>query len=58
MFLSEFPQAIDINPCPSSSVCNNGELIDAPGDLLNAGENVEDKYDYGFTDLLRKKLLL
>ena len=54
ILLSEFPQAIDINPCPRKIICNNCELINVSGDILNADENVEDKYGYVFTGSLKK----
>ena len=49
MLLSEFPQAIDINPCPRTIFCNNFEGIHMSGGILNAVENIEDEYEYGFT---------
>ena len=42
MLLYEFPQALDINTCPRKIVCNTFEVIHMPGDIFNAGENVED----------------
>ena len=49
MLLSEFPQALDINPCPSTIVCNTCEVMNVSGDILNDDKNVEDKYEYEFT---------
>ena len=43
MLLFEFPQALEINTCPRTIVCNNCELINVSGDILNAGENVKTK---------------
>ena len=48
MLISEFLQALDMNPFPRKIVCNNFEVIHMSGDILNADENVEDKDDYGF----------
>ena len=49
ILLSEFPQALDINPCPSIIVCNICEVMNVSGDILNDDKNVEDKYEYEFT---------
>ena len=46
ILLSEFPQALDINPCPSIIVCNICEVMNVSGDILNAEKNVEDKDEY------------
>ena len=40
MLLSEFPQALEISPCPGIIVCITCELINVSGDTLNADENV------------------
>ena len=56
MFPSEFPQALDINPCPRTIVCNTCEMIHMSDDILNADENVEDEYEYGFTGSFFKKV--
>ena len=56
MLLSEFSQALDINPCPRTVFCNNCEVIHMWGNILNAGENVEDKDEYGFTGSFFKKI--
>ena len=48
MLTSEFPQALDINTCPKTVLCNNCELIHMSGGILNATENVVDKYEYIF----------
>ena len=49
MLISEFPQALDIDPCPRTIFCNTCELMNFSGDILNADKNVEDEDDYGFT---------
>ena len=49
MLLSEFPQALDINPCPRTIVCNTCELIHIPGGIFNADETFVVKYECGFT---------
>ena len=55
MFLSKFPRALEINPCPRTVICNTYELINVSGDILNAGGNVEDEDDYGFIGSFFKK---
>ena len=58
MLISEFPQALEINPCPRTIVCNTCELIHMSGGILNSDENVVEKYEYGFTGSFFKKPLL
>ena len=48
MLLSEFSQAGKIIPCPRTIICNNYEQMNLLGDILNAGDNVDDQEDYGF----------
>ena len=48
MLLSEFSQDKQIIPCPSTIICNNCEQNNLVGDILNAGDNFDDKKDYGF----------
>ena len=48
MLLSEFSQAEKIIPCPRILICNNCEQNNLLGDILNAGDNVDDQEDYGF----------
>ena len=55
MLLFEFSQALNINPCPRTIVYNTCELMYVSGDILNANENVEEKYGYGFTGSFFKK---
>ena len=58
MLLYEFTQALDINPRTRTIVCNTYELINVSGDILNANENVEYEYDYGFIRSFFKNPLL
>ena len=55
MLHSEFPQALDINSCPSTIVCNIFIVMNVSGDILNDDENVEDKDEYYFTRSIFKK---
>ena len=48
MFLFDFPQALEINPCPSTNICNTCKEINVAGDILNVGGNVEHQEDNGF----------
>ena len=48
MLLSEFSQAEKNIPCPRKIICNNREQNIMLGDILNAGDNVDDQEDYGF----------
>ena len=52
---SEFPQALDIDPCLREKFCNNYEVMHMSGRIFNADENVEDKDEYGFTCLFFQK---
>ena len=49
MLLSEFSQTEKIIPCPRTTICNNREQNNLLGNVLNAGGNVDDQEDYGFT---------
>ena len=49
MLLSEFLQTVRIISCPRTITCNDCEQMNLLGDILNAGDNVEDQEDYGFT---------
>ena len=55
MILTEFPQALVINPFPSTIVCNNFEVIHMSGGILNANENVVGEDEYEFTRSFFKK---
>ena len=48
MLLSEFSQAEKIISCPRIISFNNFEQNNMLGDILNAGNNVDDQEDYGF----------
>ena len=58
MLLSEFPQALDINPFPRKVVCNTCKVMHMSGGILNADENVVDEDEYGSTGLFKKRPLL
>ena len=45
MLLSEFSQAEKISACPRTIVFNNGEQNNLIGEILNAGDNVDDQED-------------
>ena len=49
MLLSGFLQAEKVIPCPRTIIFNNCWQMNVFDDILNAGDNVEDKEDYGFT---------
>ena len=49
MLLSEFLQAEKLIPCPRKIICTNSEQNSLLGDILNAGDNVYDQENYGFT---------
>ena len=44
-----------MNPCPRVDICNDCEQINLSGDISNAGGNVEEQDDYGFTGSFFKK---
>ena len=49
MLLSEFSQAEKISACPRKIICNDCEQNNLLGEILNAGDIVDDQEDYGFT---------
>ena len=49
ILLSEFSQAEQIIPRPRKIICNNCEQNNLLGDIWNAGDNVNDQENYGFT---------
>ena len=49
MLLSVFSQAGKIIPRPRTIICNNCEQNNLLSDILNAGDNVDDKEDYDVT---------
>ena len=48
MLISAFSQAENLIPCPRTIIFNNCEQNNLLGDVLNAGDNVDDQEDYGF----------
>ena len=50
ILLSEFSHAERIIACPRTIICNNCEQINMRGDILNAGENVDDQDIFGFAE--------
>ena len=50
MLLSEFIHAVKIIPCPKTTICNKCEQSNMCGDILNAGENVDDEEIFGFSE--------
>ena len=49
MLLSEFIHAVKIIPCPETTICNKCEQSNTSGDILNAGDNVDNKENFGFS---------
>ena len=43
MLPSEFIHAVKINPCPRTTTCNKREQSNTSGEILNAGDNVDDE---------------
>ena len=50
MLLSEFIHAVRISACPGSTIFNKYEQSNMRGDILNAGDNVGDQENFGFTE--------
>ena len=50
MLLSEFIHAVKIIPCPRTTICNKCEQSNTSGDILNTGDNVDDKEIFGFSE--------
>ena len=69
MLISEFSQYEKVILCTRTIIYNKFEQMNLLGDILNAGDNVDDQEDYGFTgsfyklaptvidDYTKKKLL-
>ena len=55
MFLSDFTLEHEINPCPSTNICNYCEQINKSGDIFYAGGNVEKQEYYAFRGHFQKK---
>ena len=49
MLLSEFSRAKIISECHRTIVCNKCEQNNMRGEILNAGDNVDDQENSGFT---------
>ena len=58
MLLSGFTQALDMNTCPRTIMCNNCEVIHMSGDILKADGSFEDEDDYGFIEFFSQRPLL
>ena len=56
-FFCESPQALEIDPCTRTTICNTCEQINMSSDIFNAGRNFEEQEDYRFTVSLKKKNL-
>ena len=50
MLLSKFSHAERISACPRTIICNNCEQNIMIGEILNAGDNVDDQAYFGFTE--------
>ena len=50
ILLSEFSHAERISACPRTKICNIYEQSNMRGDILNAGENVDDQENIGFAE--------
>ena len=50
MLLSEFSHAERISACHRKTICNKFEQSNMRGDILNAGDNVDDQENFGFTE--------
>ena len=48
MLLSEFSHAERISACTRTIICNTCEQNNRIGEILNAGDNVDDQEDFGF----------
>ena len=50
MLLSEFIHAVKIIPCPGKKIWNKCEQSNTSGEILNAGDNVDDEEMFGFSE--------
>ena len=50
MLLSEFIHAVQISACPRTTISNKYEQSNTSGDILNAGDNVDDEGNFGFSE--------
>ena len=51
MLLSEFSHAERIIACPRTIIFNKCEQNNMIGEILNAGDNVDDQENFGYTEL-------
>ena len=49
MLLTKFSHAEGKIACPRTIICNKCEQNDMGGEILNAGDNVDDQEFFGFT---------
>ena len=49
ILLSEFSHSERISACPRTIICNKCEQNNIIGEILNAGDNVDDQEYFGFT---------
>ena len=50
MLLPEFIHAVKLSACPRTKICNKYEKNNMRGEILNAGDNVDDQENFGFTE--------
>ena len=48
ILLSEFSHSERISTCPRKIICNKCEQNNMMGEILNAGDHVDDQEDFGF----------
>ena len=58
MLISEFSQALDINPFPGKNFCNTFEVIHMKVDILNDDKCFGDEDESGFTGSFSKKMTI
>ena len=55
MLLSEFIHTVKNIPCPRTTICNKCENSNTSGDILNVGDNFDDKEMFGFSESYFKR---
>ena len=50
MLVSEFNHAVKIIPCRRTTICNKCAQSNTSGDILNTGDNADDKDIFGFSE--------
>ena len=50
MLLSEFNHAVKMSPCPRTTICNKCAKSNTSGDILNTGDNADDKENFGLSE--------